>query len=91
MGSRNMRVVIDVAVLAEILAREGRRFVTRSYVSRRLGVNSRTAGRILSRMAELGLARRYSLSAYELTLLAPKTPIDTPGSIGHEEPEHAED
>jgi len=90
-AGRSMRVVIDVVWLAEILVREGRRYVTRSYVSRRLGVNTRTAGKILSRMAELGLARRYSISAYEITALTPKALVDAPRSQGHEQPEDAQD
>ena len=85
-----MRVMVDIVLLAHLLAREGRRYVTRSYISRRLGVNQRTAGKILSRMASLGLARRYSLTTYEIILSAAQAPVGAPGGNPHYEPEDPE-
>jgi len=65
LGER-IRATLDLEMLARALALTGRRYVTVKQVSGMLGVSTRTAGKIMSRLEDMGLARRYSLRAFEL-------------------------
>ncbi|MFZ8782451.1 MAG: hypothetical protein ACO2OR_00465 [Desulfurococcaceae archaeon] len=57
---------IDVYDLYLRLVEAGVVFVTVDYIARLLAIPTRSAGRILSRMRELGLAVRISKNAYRL-------------------------
>lgn len=61
-----IKVTVNLPILAQELSKNGK-YVTTSEVSRRLGVSMKTAGKILSRLEQLGLARRYSYRTYELS------------------------
>ena len=59
------RVTIDLYQLARELS-SSRRYVSINYLSRRLAISEKTAGKILSKLERMGLARRYSNRAYEV-------------------------
>ncbi len=51
-------------------ALRGKKFVTIYEVARMLGVSTRTAGKILRRLEDLGLVERWSRRAYRVRSLA---------------------
>ena len=65
-----IRVSLDLNKLAEYLAytlsRDNRRYLTVDGLARSLGVSTRTAGRILSKLEAMGKVSRYSRRAYML-------------------------
>lgn len=62
-----MRVRVDYEALAESIMMRGRRFITVGELSRMLGISTKASGKLLRRMEERGLVRRYSVRAYILT------------------------
>ena len=86
-----MRVEIDLRKLALSMARRGLRYVRVSDLEEMLGVSPVSAGKILSRMAREGLARRFSVRAYELLVAAGQARVDPVRGEGRGEPEEAED
>ena len=85
-----MRVEIDLRKLALSMARRGYRYVRASDLEEMLGVSPVSAGKILSRMAKEGLARRFSVRAYELLVGAGQARVYLVGDDRGEEPEGAE-
>jgi Mn-dependent DtxR family transcriptional regulator len=61
-----MVVKVDVLRLAYTLSRNGRRYLRVKDLSSMLGVSMRTAGKILAAMERLGVASRWSSSAYRI-------------------------
>ena len=59
------RVTIDLYQLAKELS-SNKRYISINYLSRRLAISEKTAGKILSKLERMGLARRYSNRAYEI-------------------------
>ncbi len=59
------KITIDLVELARELS-SNRRYVSIAYLSRRLAVSEKTAGKILSKLERIGLAKRYSNRAYEV-------------------------
>ncbi len=51
-------------------ALRGKNFVTIQEVARMLGISTKTAGRILRRLEEMGLVERWSRRAYRVRLPA---------------------
>ena len=63
------KVTINLVELARELS-TNRRYVSIAYLSRRLAVSEKTAGKILSKLERMGLAKRYSNKAYEVYFLS---------------------
>ena len=64
---------ISLSISVEEWARyalRGKNFVTVQEVARMLGVSTKTAGRILKRLEELGIVERWSRRAYRVRLEA---------------------
>ncbi|MCE4603253.1 MAG: hypothetical protein F7C08_00200 [Desulfurococcales archaeon] len=61
-----VKVTIDLRLLGELLASSGRRYVTVRQVSSMLGVSTRSAGRIMSMLEDMGYAVRFSERTYLL-------------------------
>lgn len=61
-----IRVTLDIRLVGEVLRSTGKRYITVKQVSRMLGVSTRTAGKIMARLEEIGYARRFSERTYEL-------------------------
>ena len=62
---------ISLSISIEEWARyalRGRSFITVQEVARMLGVSTKTAGRILKRLEELGMVERWSRRAYRVRL-----------------------
>ena len=62
---------ISLSISIEEWARyalRGRSFITIQEVARMLGVSTKTAGRILKRLEELGMVERWSRRAYRVRL-----------------------
>ncbi len=58
---RKMRVTLDIVSFVEsVRILTGRRYISIKDVSRILGVDERTAGRILSKAVSIGIATRVS-------------------------------
>ena len=68
MAEHTVRVKIDVRKLYEDLVASGRMFVSVEEVADRVYTNTLSAGRILSQLEKLGLARKWSRNVYVITL-----------------------
>jgi Mn-dependent DtxR family transcriptional regulator len=66
MGEGEIKVKVQVALVAAVIAGTGKRYVTVREVSRLLGVSTRTAGRILARLEEEGYLVRWSRRSYKV-------------------------
>lgn len=86
-----MRVEIDLRKLALSMARRGVRYIRVSDLEDMLGVSPVSAGKILSRMAREGLARRFSVRVYELLVTAGEGRVYPVRGNGRGEPEEPED
>jgi Mn-dependent DtxR family transcriptional regulator len=60
------KVTIDLYTLAKELS-ASRRYVSINYLARRLAISEKTAGKVLSKLERMGMARRYSNKAYEIS------------------------
>lgn len=61
-----VRVTVDLKLLADVLVATGRRYVTVRQVSSMLGVSTKSAGRIMAMLEDMGYAVRYSERTYLL-------------------------
>ena len=68
MAEHTVRVKIDVRKLYEDLVASGRMFVSVEEIADRVYTNTLSAGRILSQLEKLGLARKWSRNVYVITL-----------------------
>ena len=57
-------------------ALRGKSFVTIQEVARMLGVSTKTAGKILRRLEEMGIVERWSRRAYRVRLAAPRVVVN---------------
>lgn len=67
-----VKVKINMEYLVEALANTGKKYVTVKDLSTAIGVSTKTAGRLMSRLEEEGYVKRYSNKAYKLL-----TPINS--------------
>ncbi|MEB3773159.1 MAG: hypothetical protein GSR82_05715 [Desulfurococcales archaeon] len=67
MSESSISVKLDVYRLAYYLSgRMKLRYIRTRDLAEMLGVSTRSAGKLLARMEDLGLVRRYSNSVYEI-------------------------
>ncbi len=67
MSESSISVKLDVYRLAYYLSgRMGLRYIRTRDLAEMLGVSTRSAGKLLARMKDLGLVRRYSNNVYEI-------------------------
>ena len=64
---RKMKLVVDLDAFAAALALSGRRYVRVRDVAGLLGVSTRSAGRLLARLEQLGYVKRYSRTAFRVS------------------------
>ncbi|MCE4606801.1 MAG: hypothetical protein F7B59_05670 [Desulfurococcales archaeon] len=70
MGQSQVLVKLDLFRLAFYLSKKmGARYIRIRDLAEMLGVSTRSAGKLLARMEEYGLARRYSNTVYEVLLI----------------------
>ena len=84
MGSERVSISLDSLVILLLAPFKGKRYITVSQVSGVLGVSTRSAGRILSKLEKAGYVRRYSTRTYEV-LFRSDRPVATMG-IDHRSP-----
>ncbi len=73
MASRHVyrvKVNIDIVRLVEALAGAGKRYITVDDLAHLLGVSTRSAGKILSRLEYIGAVERHSRRAYRISRLS---------------------
>jgi len=87
MGDDKVSISLDSLVILLLAPFKGRRYITLSQVSGVLGVSTRSAGRILSKLEKAGYVRRYSSRTYEV-LFNSDRPVATIG-IDHKAPRNA--
>ena len=61
-----MKITIDVYKLYKYLVSRNITFIHTSKLAYMLGTSTPNSGRILSKMVEMGLARKYSRSTYKI-------------------------
>jgi Mn-dependent DtxR family transcriptional regulator len=72
----SVKVKLSLDYVVEVLAGTGKRYVTVRDLSSLLGVSTRTAGKLMSRLESEGYVRRYSNKAYRLLATSRKGVVE---------------